>query len=268
MLANSLSLSVDCRTGFAADRAYCRVYLLDKFAIESTVASGWRCFDFPGGRLVRFVTRRLSRYLSPNWRPLIEDRLNSRFEKWFMDIRPHGPVWIEGLFQSSKYFEDVQDTIRREFRIVQVPGAVAQAERAMIEQQEEPVALGIRLYQEVKQPGIHTILSREYYLRAAEALRSQLRNPHYFIFCNDHNWVREHLRWPYPHTVIEPKPKNEDAHQDLWLMTACKHFIIPNSTFHWWGAWLATNQNKVVVAPARCFPNRDTIPSTWLTVEA
>jgi hypothetical protein len=64
--------------------------------------------------------------------------------------------------------------------------------------------------------------------------------------------------------MIEPKPRNEEAYQDLWLMTACKHFIIPNSTFHWWGAWLAASEHKLVVAPARGFSNRDILPPTWL----
>lgn len=265
-IANRLNLFVDATSGFAFDGTYRREYLLHQFSIEASVAPRAWCFDFLGGRLLRFLLRRGSRYLPRNFRPFIEDRHNSQFEKWFMDVHPHGPVWVEGLFQSPKYFEDIQEVIRREFRVSRPLGVRAKAERALIESQEEPVALGIRLYQEVTQCGIHPVLNRDYYLRAAEVLRPQLRRPHYFIFCNDRNWVTEHLRWPYPHTLIEPKPRNEDAYQDLWLMTMCKHFIIPNSTFHWWGAWLAANELKLVVATARGFPNQDTIPASWITI--
>jgi hypothetical protein len=266
-IANGMDLYVDAVSGFAFDYAYHRTYLLDRFSIEASVASARKCFSFPSGRLCRLVLRRCSRWLPRNRRFFFEDRPYSQFEKWFMDVRPKGSVWVEGFFQSPKYFEDIEKNIRNEFRISRTVGATTRRERVLIEKEEEPVMLGVRLYQEARRRGVHLVLSREYYLRAEQALRPRLRNPHYFIFCNDRNWVTEHLRWPYPHTVIEPKPGNEEAYQDLWLMTACKHFIIPNSTFHWWGAWLAEGEKKVVVAPGRGFYNQDTVPATWLKVD-
>lgn len=265
-LVSGASLVVDTVTGFRSDRTYRRAYLLGQFRIIAVPAPrGWR-LDFPGGHLVRFALKRVSRCLPPNMRPYLEDQKNRQFEPWFTAVRPRRSVWVEGYFQSPKYFEDISDVIRREFRPVKEPDPVALAERKLIEREPESVALGVRLYQEVTQPGKHTVLGREYYLRAAETMNARLRQPHYFIFCNDRQWVTEHLRWPYPHTVIEPKPRNEDAYQDLWLMTACKHFIIPNSTFHWWGAWLAANEQKIVIAPSKGFPNRDTIPDSWVKV--
>lgn len=267
-LASDSDLLVDTVSGFAFDYSYRRKYLLDQFAIKAVDASAGRCFCFPGGRLCRLVLRRASRCVPLNYRPYIEDRHNRRFESWFLDIRPKGSVWVEGLFQSPKYFEGIEDSIRQEFRVSKPVGSTAQTERSLIESEEEPVALGIRLYEDVPRPGIHPVLSREYYLRAAEVLRPRLRHPHYFIFCSNRKWVAEQLRWPYPHTIIEPKARNEDAYQDLWLMGACRHFIIPNSTFHWWGAWLAPREKKLVAAPRQGFSNQDVIPAEWLTVDA
>jgi len=71
-----------------------------------------------------------------------------------------------------------------------------------------------------------------------------------------------HLSRKFEIRFINPKGANNGAIEDLYLMKSCKHFIISNSTFYWWGAWLAENKNKIVIAPNN-WVNRDTVMPDW-----
>lgn len=144
------------------------------------------------------------------------------------------------------------------------PLTLREAEK--IHREENPVCLGVRLLQEVANTDYYLVLPDEYYKRAVEKICEQVNNPHFFIFCIDQKWVEKNLLLPYPHTFITQKPDDESACEDLWLMSFCKHFIIPNSTYHWWGAWLSENKGKIVIAPAEGFHNKDIIPDGWQTI--
>jgi len=69
-----------------------------------------------------------------------------------------------------------------------------------------------------------------------------------YVFSDDPDWVRENLKFDAPTTYVVHNVGRRN-YQDLPLMAACRHFIIANSTFSWWGAWLSRHTEKIVVAP-------------------
>jgi hypothetical protein len=90
----------------------------------------------------------------------------------------------------------------------------------------------------------------DYYRRALDLIRSRTDNPHFFLFSDDPTSARSLLGLPQDRsTCVDHNRGDENACADLWLMSRCRHFIIANSTFSWWGAWLAGQRDKTVIAP-------------------
>jgi len=93
-------------------------------------------------------------------------------------------------------------------------------------------------------------------------------NPTLFVFADNPAWVRANVRLPFPMEIVDVND-GDNGHEDLRLMASCRHFIIPNSTLSWWGAWLARYEKKHVVAPANWFSGldhdtHDLIPASWI----
>ena len=101
--------------------------------------------------------------------------------------------------------------------------------------------------------------SLEYYQKANDFITQHVRKPHFFIFTDDPEWARENLTFPGSTRIVDHNLGKAD-YEDFRLMTHCKHFIIANSSFSWWGAWLAQYPEKTVIAPMNWF-KIDTYPS-------
>ena len=112
------------------------------------------------------------------------------------------------------------------------------------------------------------ICTIEYYKEAITILQQKYANLHFYIFSDDISWVKENLPI-VPSTYIDWN-KKEDSWQDMYLMSQCKHNIIANSSFSWWGAWLNNNPNKTVICPSR-FMNlnqqSDIVPEDWIQIQ-
>ena len=113
-------------------------------------------------------------------------------------------------------------------------------------------------------PNVRAI-SLRYYLDAMNEIGSQIPNPHFYCFSDYPDWFQENLRTEFPVTFIKHNQYGYDrSHEDFWLMSQCKHFIISNSTFSWWAAWLSNQVNKIVISPDRIFWGlQDIIPAGW-----
>ena len=108
----------------------------------------------------------------------------------------------------------------------------------------------------------------DYYNRAAHSIAQHVEEPHFFCFSDDLDWLKASLKIEFPLTYVSRSPMHEDDNtiNDLWLMSQCKHHIIANSTFSWWGAWLNNNPDKIVIAPVCEWQNPDYIPNGWITL--
>lgn len=92
--------------------------------------------------------------------------------------------------------------------------------------------------------------------------------PHFFVFTQDHEWARVNIKSEKCRiTFIQEKDPQVGAVIDLWLMTLCRHYILSNSTLHWWGAWLIQNPNKKVIAPRDGWANNDILPPDWIPID-
>jgi hypothetical protein len=96
----------------------------------------------------------------------------------------------------------------------------------------------------------------------------KLANPHFFVFADYPEWAKENIRAPYPLEFVTHNGPDRD-YEDFWLMCQCRHFVVANSTFSWWPAWLASNPDKVVVAPRASIGPDEVLksaPDAWILV--
>lgn len=178
-------------------------------------------------------------------------------------------VYIAGTWASAKYFEEVAAPIRNQFTFRNSPSDENQRMLEVI-QSSNAICLHVRRgdYISVPETAVrHGLCSLDYYHAAFDYIAKRVADPVIFVFSDDPAWVQEHLKFPRP-TFYVTHNVGRQNYEDLRLMSACKHFIIANSTFSWWGAWLGEEEHKIVIAPKRWGNNLeemdDPVPDDWV----
>ena len=151
-------------------------------------------------------------------------------------------VSLLGYFQSEKYFLNVREELLEDFTF---KGGLQEDCKKFIEDYDEPIALHIRRTDYSKYSH-HPMLSLTYYAEALEHFDSDRT---VFIFSDDPEWCVDQKLFEDDRFMIS----GNDHLTDMCMMTLCSDFIIVNSSFSWWGAWLSTNENKKVIAPKKWF---------------
>ena len=178
-------------------------------------------------------------------------------------------TYLEGYWQSEKYFNEIREILLRDFSFRDEPDSLNKKWIARI-QGANSVSVHIRRGDYVNNPAtnkFHGLCDPEYYERGFKVIESRLESPEYYIFSDDISWVKKNLHFTSPSHFIEHN--SGKPHEDLRLMLNCKHNIIANSSFSWWGAWGNTNPEKIVIAPQKWFndPAIDTgdlVPEPWI----
>lgn len=174
----------------------------------------------------------------------------------------------DGYWQNEKYFADFGDALRREFTLRASWSAAA---RAMVEKITgcEAVSVHLRRGDYVTDPqtrAYHGVCAPDYYDQAIKIMKKRLSAPTFFIFSDDPEYVRKNFSGP--EFILVSAPGISDP-EDLLLMSSCRHHIIANSSFSWWGAWLNPQPGKIVVAPEKWFNNKNAeiiLPVSWLKI--
>jgi hypothetical protein len=243
-----------------------RKYELAPFNLSARFASSEEIAKCKGPELLRRIA-----WLFPTALPFFGKR--HVYEKYFhfdpAVLTLSDNVYLEGYWQCPRYFEDIEDIIRNEFTVTPPPDAT---NRAMAEEiaRSESVSVHVRRGDYVSNPSTneyHGVCSLEYYQAAVKSILNCVSKPHFFIFSDDPVWAKKNLSVITPHTVIDRNGPDK-AYEDMRLMSLCKHHIIANSSFSWWGAWLSKNPEKIVIAPKHWFKDpkidaRDLVPETW-----
>jgi hypothetical protein len=183
-------------------------------------------------------------------------------------------AYIEGYFQTEKYFIAYENDIRKQFSFKQKPNVKTENLSEIIKK-ENSIAIHVRRGDYVNNKtinSVHGACSLDYYKKALNHF--DLTQHQLFFFSDDINWVKENFNFIDLSTSTFVDWNNgENAWQDMYLMSQCKHFIIANSSFSWWGAWLSINKDKKVIAPKQWFNNylknnqtKDLIPTSWIKV--
>lgn len=197
-------------------------------------------------------------------------------------VEPHFYYWpgindlktdcyLAGYWQSEKYFADAARQIRADFTF-RLPMEDKNAELAKQICQVNAVSLHVRrgdYVNNLKTAATHGLCSLDYYLASIRHVAERVQQPHFFIFSDDIAWVQGNLKIDFPCVYVQHN-RGADSYNDMRLMSMCRHHIIANSSFSWWGAWLNPSAEKIVTAPKKWFANQtnviDLFPSGWITL--
>jgi len=194
--------------------------------------------------------------------------VKERFFHFDQELFDHCPdhVSLQGYFQTEKYFKHIEHQIRAEYTFVD---DILEPCKEMISGIDNPIALHIRRGDYVINSENHFNLPLEYYEAALKHFNDD-RNV--IVFSDDSKWCHQQSLFSDDRFIISD---NDDNRVDLCLMSLCNDFIIANSTYSWWGAWLSSNKNKKVIAPVQWFGKtgytkdhntKDLIPDTWTRI--
>lgn len=181
--------------------------------------------------------------------------------------------YFDGYWQSIDYIEPIKEQLFHEFTPNYDLSDKAKKQIAEM-QAHDSVFVGVRkgdYTANVSARKHYGVITNSYYLKAMEMIASKVKNPIFHIFSNDIEWCKQNLDFKNYKVVFRDKEMQTDDFEELMIMSSCKHAIISNSTFNWWGAYLIKNPYKEIVCPLRWF-NDDTpinlIPADWDKIEA
>lgn len=197
------------------------------------------------------------------------------FRKKVLDLK--SPVYLKGYFQSFKYFTGNENFIRKLFSF-----PIQELDKiniSLLEAIKNQNSIGIHIrrgdyVEDKKTKNFHGNLKKEYYLEAISKANRSCGNPKLFFFSDDSEWVKKKFTdIKFTKTFIDYNT-GENSWKDMFLMSNCKHNIIANSSFSWWGAWLNQNSEKTIIAPKKWFAiNKenedmpDLIPPSWIRIQ-
>ena len=173
------------------------------------------------------------------------------YDNKILDIQ--GDHYLEGYFQSEKYIAGVRTEMVKEFHSLRPEYNQFDANLLAAIKESNSVAVHVRRGDYASNSDINKtygVCSAEYYQRALVHLAEHVIDPHVFVFSNDVEWCRNELNFGVPTTYVSG---SFDPPVDFYLMSACKHFVIANSTFSWLAAYLGEFPDKIVVEPKRFF---------------
>jgi hypothetical protein len=274
------NLLIDNETAFES-RKNIRTYDLNNFNITSSIAPDKLKFKNYTGYLFRKTLKKFD-YLKKNKSFLIEKRnINkiSHFNENFLhyDLAPN--VFIEGHFETEKYFNKCKNDIINEFSFA---NSITKIKNNLVQQisNSNSVCICIRQgrynegLQEQNNPSMinkswaFTLEQIKYTLKSVEKLKRKLDNPKFFLWTNDFSNLNKYF--PPNEFISVNNIDNSNYIFDLYLMTLAKHYIVAPTSFNWWGAWLSKNrENSLILRPSEklfsdfFLNNKDFWPNSW-----
>lgn len=265
-LANGQRLFLDV-SDFSNYRLHHGFELSRVFNVNAESASSSIVHEMLGWRANRWARRALRR---PQFARLRGGKftVEPHFNYWLDFLNLKGDRYLYGYWQSAKYFKPFESVIRRDFTFrEQLSGQNAELAAEIANSQS--VSLHVRRGDYVSDPktgNVMDVCSIDYYRKAISYTTKHVEQPVFYVFSDDIMWVRQNLPVNFPCVYIDHN-RQAESYRDMQLMSLCRHHVIANSSFSWWGAWLNPDPEKLVIAPTQWFRNgnddRDLIPDEW-----
>jgi hypothetical protein len=275
-VGRSISLKLNLELKFDLsfyDNCTDRKYDLNKFRIFNTSATNSEIENISTSSLsikkilkFKILRKPIPLYLGP----VIRERMFN-YDQNILKIRGK-KFYLDGYWQSEKYFSEYKKQLHHDFTLLKIENmAYLKLKNEILNCNS--VGVHIRRGDYVNNPitnKFHGVCSEQYYYSAIESLKYRFKNPVLFVFSDDLHWVKTNLDFSLPVYYID-NHYNLTPNEEILLMSSCRHNIISNSSFSWWGAWLNENIDKIVIAPKKWFntnqaSDTDIIPNRWIRI--
>lgn len=267
---SNAELVLDTWSGFVRDFSFGRQYELNAFPIAAREATRLERAPFWVDLLTAKITGPQHQSICRSWTG--DSLLESRFA-FLPEISTYKiarPTRITGYWQTARYFEGHEAIVLSELRPPpSSPSEFRFHELAAQMRRENSVAVGVRLYEECTEAeiaasgGLKSVLDVS---TAALKLASSRANPHFYIFCTHRSEALKKLKLPGTVTFVTHDDGFLGTVPRLWLLTQCRHHILTNSSFYWWGAWLSReyySETESTIFSADNFVNQDSAAHAW-----
>lgn len=200
----------------------------------------------------------------------LESKLNKHYafepNRAYIDPKKlENKLYFDGYWQSWRYVDEVREILKKDFVSTQPLSEKTQGFQKKM-QGENAVFVGVRKGDYTAEIEHYGSFDSNYYQKAMAKIEQTVENPVYYVFSNDVQWCKDNMDWG-GRTVIYREPEDQtDDFEELMLMASCKHAIIVNSTYHWWGATMIENSEKIICCPDTWFFDGapiDIIPADW-----
>ncbi len=234
-----------------------RIYSLDVFNIQGDIA---RKLDIPIIYRNSLFNYFFSRFMKNKGK---ENSFN--FDLRFFDLGKD--VYLDGYFQSPKYFSGFEDIIRKDFTLKNnLPQNIQEVAKEI--SNNESLCLHVRRGDFVGNKH-HEVVNNDYYKNGIDYIYKNKKIDKIYVFSDDIKWCENNLKFDLPVMFVGDEYLGIKDTGHLFLMSQCKNFVISNSSFSWWAVWLSDNKDKIVVAPKNWFPDTsidtsDLIPNEWI----
>lgn len=198
-----------------------------------------------------------------NWLDKVRRHYLRKFCRvWIMENSTQVPMdndlsrfgYFIGVYQDASMVDAVKDKVIETFKFPDLEPKSSNAEIAAKMKEENSVAIHFRKGKDymIRTP-FHGTCPVEYYQKAVNIIREKVSNPVFYVFTDNVEWVKNNFKG-IDYTLVEGNPAiGWGNHFDMQLMSCCRHNIIANSTYSWWGAYLNSNPDKIVIDPKYWF---------------
>ena len=259
-----------------------RSYQLDCLKVPQNLYTGAPLFQPASNSIAARAIRRIKRevfkgyvFKGGTFRKGVYCEPHFHFDPAFFQLSG-AEILLNGYFQSPRYFESVAQLLRERFQPVAPLSVTAADWAAKIAASPCSVSLHVRRgdYLQAPYSALHDVLDRSYYDRAVNLVqRLAAERVEFFLFSDEPDFIAEAFAdLPGAHGV---RSDPGTCWEDMFLMARCRHHIIANSSYSWWGAWLNPAGDRCVIAPARWFtPDKlaacnvlDLYPDNWILLK-
>jgi hypothetical protein len=275
-----------------------RSFALDSFQIpisKVTITDLLKIYPFEGillillkpfigrkktGKLILWLEQKIFKYQAYYNKPLANKQTlikkNILIQRYYhFDeeiINAKDNIYMIGYFQSWKYFNNIKSILIEEIKLKKT---IRSHNKGILQQITncDSVSVHIRrgdYFSDANNRKLFEVFDMHYFVNAIQMMKQKLTSPVFFIFSDDIEWVKKNFQLS-EHIVFFKNSKGDKPAEDLILMSNCKHNIISNSSFSWWGAWLNQNPGKIVIAPKKWlnseeYDTKDLLPPDWIKI--
>lgn len=237
------------------------------FQIQPNVASLKDVKKLSLNRKNNFISKVLRKTLRKKRSEYLEKE-NFTFDKGVYGLE--GDVYLQGYWQNEKYFENIRKEVLETFSFNKpLDNKNETILRRILN--SNSVSIHVRRGDYLKHEELLNICTLDYYLNAINYFKNKEEIPIFYIFSNDIEWCKENFKTMNINCEYIDWNRGNDSYKDMQLMSNCKHNIIANSSFSWWGAWLNQNLYKIVITPSK-WTNKtdrvDIIPENWIKMNS
>ncbi len=269
---NNATLIIDNTSGYFKKKNQFRKYELNKFELTSELCQDYDCFNTFLLDQKRKFFKKIDFFRKEKLFYIEEiNKQKNTFYTGLKSIKFKNKLYVEGYFQSEKYFVEHISDLRKEFTI---KSKYSNNNCKYIDLLKKTNSISIAVRQNRYSEGkftndpkskAFTESTINYILHSVQYFKSKITNPKFFVWADDFNGLENFFN---KNDFVFIQNNNNKTIDDFNLFQYSKHFIVGPTPFHWWGAWLNNNSKKICVRPGSINPsnNVDFWPNKWIPI--